>query len=167
MEVWDAYDETFHQIEHITLVRGEPIKDGMFHLVCEVLVQHKDKTYLLMQRDKEKTYGGMWEASVGGSALKGETPLACAYRELQEETGITSVKLQEVGRIVCKETHSIYVEYIGVVTCDKHSIQLQEKETIDYRWADGEEIKAMREDELLTKRIQKFVDVSSSISTTK
>ena len=48
-----------------------------------------------MQRDKRKHLGGMWEATAGGSALQGEDPLACAIRELREETGIADDKLME------------------------------------------------------------------------
>lgn len=35
--------------------------------------------------------------------------------------------------------------------------RLQEGETVDYRWVDRDTLVGMREDELLTKRIQKFV----------
>lgn len=83
MEIWDVYDGNFHKVPGMSLVRGEPIPEGCFHLVCEIIVRHEDGTYLLMQRDKKKHFGGMWEASAGGSALQGETPLECAVRELR------------------------------------------------------------------------------------
>ena len=54
------------------------IPDGFYHLVCEIIVKHTDGTYLLMQRDLNKHYGGMWEATAGGSAVAGENPLECA-----------------------------------------------------------------------------------------
>ncbi|MCR4727728.1 MAG: NUDIX domain-containing protein, partial [Lachnospiraceae bacterium] len=100
MELWDAYDSKLNRIDGMTLVRGEEVPDGVFHLVCEIIVRHTDGTYLLMQRDLQKYLGGMWEASAGGSALKGEDPLSCAMRELSEETGIKADKLTEVGRIL-------------------------------------------------------------------
>ena len=90
MELWDAYDKDFRKIQGITLIRGEAIPEGTFHLVCDVIVRHTDGSYLLMQRDKRKHFGGMWEATAGGSAIQNESPLECAARELQEETGITS-----------------------------------------------------------------------------
>ena len=73
-EIWDAYDRQFHKIENITLIRGQNIEDGMYHLVSEIIVKHRDGTYLLMQRDPRKRHGGKWELTAGGSALKGETP---------------------------------------------------------------------------------------------
>lgn len=88
MEIWDGYykDGT---LANIDLVRGKPIPDGLYHLVCEVLVRHTDGDYLLMQRDlKKDIYPGFYEATAGGSALKGENKLDCIKRELFEETGI-------------------------------------------------------------------------------
>lgn len=84
MEIWDAYNAGFEIIEGVTLIRGQEstIPPGVYHLVCDVLVRHTDGTYLLMQRDPRKSYPNMWEATAGGSALKGETPVACAIREL-------------------------------------------------------------------------------------
>lgn len=109
MELWDAYDAEFNKIENKTLVRGDVIPDGFYHLVCEIIVKHTDGTYLLMQRDLNKHYGGMWEATAGGSAVTGENPLECAIRELREETGIISSELVEIGRVVNKQHNSIYV----------------------------------------------------------
>lgn len=83
-EIWDAYDRQFNRIENTKLIRGESIPDGIYHLVGEIIVRHKDGTFLLMQRDFNKHLGGMWELTAGGSALEGETPLECAIRELKE-----------------------------------------------------------------------------------
>lgn len=157
MEMWDAYNEQLEKVDGTTLVRGEKIPDGLFHLVCEILVKHIDGTYLLMQRDLGRAYGGMWEATAGGSALSGETPLECAKRELQEETGIVATELQEVGCIVNHQYHSIYVEFLCITSWDKNSITLQEGETIAFRWISRDELVSMRDDELATKRIQNFI----------
>ena len=43
MEIWDAYDAEFNKLENKTLIRGEVIPDGLFHLVCEILVKHSDE----------------------------------------------------------------------------------------------------------------------------
>lgn len=154
IELWDAYDNNFNKIEDTTLVRGENISDGIYHLVSEIAVRHTDGTYLLMQRDLSKHLGGMWELSAGGSALKGETPIECAFRELREETGITSYELQEIGRVVNDEHHSIYSEYLCIIDCDKNSITLQLGETIAYKWVTPDELKNIR---LASARILAFI----------
>ena len=76
----DAYNKEYEKIEGMILIRGEAIPDGFYHLASDVIVKHVDGTYLLMQRDIRKHFGGMWEAIAGGSALKGEGSLACAIR---------------------------------------------------------------------------------------
>ncbi len=157
MEIWDAYDSNFKQIENMSLVRGERIPEGVFHLVCEVIVKHADGDYLLMKRDAKKPFGGMWEATAGGSALQGEGPLECAKRELREETGIVPEILTEIGRVVSVSNHSLYVDFLCLTAGDKDGIILREGETSDYKWVSGGELRNMTEKELVTKRIQKFI----------
>ncbi len=136
MEIWDAYlrDGTPANRD---LIRGEPIPEGLYHLTCDILVRHTDGDYLLMQRDVAKpNYGGWYEASAGGSALKGEDSLACARRELREETGIACGELTEVGRCVIRDT--IYHQYLCSTGQAKDSITLQAGETMGYRWVTEE-----------------------------
>lgn len=158
MELWDAYDEKFNKIEGMTLVRGEEVPDGVFHLVCEIIVRHTDGTYLLMQRDPQKHLGGMWEATAGGSALQGEDPITCALRELSEETGIKADKLKEVGRVLHRLHKSIYVDYLCETDADKDSVVLQEGETSAYKWVTVEELRSMSRDELATQRMLNFIE---------
>ncbi len=152
-EIWDAYDRDFNKIENVTLVRGEPIPDGLYHLVCDIVVKHTDGTYLLMQRDLQKNFGGRWELTAGGSALIGETPLEGAMRELREETGIASSDFKELRRVVNEQRHFVCVVYFCLTDCDKNSVTLQEGETIDYKWVTKEEILKMPSDTLASVRV--------------
>ena len=151
-EIWDAYDRTLNRLDHIHLIRGEQIPNNMYHLVCEIVVQHRDGSYLLMQRDHRKHLGGMWELTAGGSALAGETPLACALRELREETGIVTDGLTELCRIVHDEHHSIYVEFLCITDQDKSNVSLQAGETIAFQWVDRESLLRMEKDQLASSR---------------
>lgn len=152
IEKWDAYDKYFNKIADGSLIRGEVIPDGVYHLVGEIIVKHTDGTYLLMQRDYKKQFGGKWELTAGGSALQGESPLECAIRELREETGIVCSDLKELKRVVHDGHHSLFVEYLCVTKCDKNSIVLQEGETVDYKWVNREDILKMGEDTLASSR---------------
>lgn len=116
-ELWDAYDKKFNKIENTTLVRGETIPDGIYHLVSEVIVKHTDGSYLLMQRDLRKHHGGEWEVTAGGSALQGENGLEAAIRELKEETGLNADKLHELYMtVIIPFTLYIYVCLISTKT---------------------------------------------------
>ena len=139
MEIWDGYliDGTPADRD---LVRGEPIPQGLYHLVCEILVRHIDGDYLLMRRDTRKpNYGGYYEATAGGSALKGEDKNSCARRELLEETGIAGGVLTEIGRYTSHDT--IYYNFLCVTDCDKSSVLLQDGETISYKWISEDDFK--------------------------
>lgn len=155
MEIWDAYlpDGTLAGCD---LIRGEPIPDGLYHLVSEVLVRHIDGDYLLMQRDCRKpNYGGFFEASAGGSALKGEDALCCAKRELREETGIQSGNLTNIGRFVSHNT--IYETFLCVTDCDKASVTLQEGETVSCKWlSEAEFIDFVNSDAMITVQFQRY-----------
>lgn len=140
MEVWDGY-LIDGSLANRDLIRGEKIPEGLYHLVCEVLVRHTDGDYLLMQRDPKKpNYGGFYEGTAGGSALKGEDKLSCARRELYEETGISSGTLEEIGRDTSRDT--IYCNFLCVTDCDKSAVTLQAGETTAYKWLSESEFVA-------------------------
>ncbi|MDY2775828.1 MAG: NUDIX domain-containing protein [Streptococcus infantarius] len=158
MEFWDAYDAHLNVIAGQVLVRGEKIPKGGYHLVSEVIVRHQDGTYLLTQRNPRKNLGGMWEATAGGSALQGESPLECVKRELREETGILTDDFIEVGRVLHQRHQTYYVNYLCHTDVDKDSIVLQEGETSAYKWVTAEELRQMSREELATQRIQNFIE---------
>ncbi|GAB6884876.1 NUDIX hydrolase [Streptococcus equinus ATCC 33317] len=158
MELWDAYDAHLNVIAGQVLVRGEKIPKGVYHLVSEVIVRHQDGTYLLTQRNPRKNLGGMWEATAGGSALQGESPLECVKRELREETGILTDDFIEVGRVLHQRHQTYYVNYLCHTDVDKDSIVLQEGETSAYKWVTAEELRQMSREELATQRIQNFIE---------
>ena len=155
MEIWDAYlaDGT---PANRTLLRGEPIPQGLYHLASDILVRHADGDYLLMERDTAKpNYGGWFEATAGGSALCGEDTLTCAKRELQEETGITQGDLTEIGRCIIKDT--IYHQYLCLTDCAKDSITLQPGETTGYRWVSEEAFASfVQSDQMIPRQRERF-----------
>lgn len=141
MELWDGYfkDGSFAKI---TLIRGNPIPKGIYHMVCEVLVRHTDGDFLLMQRDPtKKNFPGFYEATAGGSALKGEDRITCVKRELKEETGIDCSAFRQVNSVVSDANRTIYHIFYCETDCDKNSIKLQPGETCAYAWVSAEKLK--------------------------
>ena len=140
MEIWDLYDrdgnptgETWERLPG----SFNFIPDGKYHMVCDLLVRHIDGTYLLTQRHMSKdVYPGYWEASAGGSAIKGESPLDAAKRELFEETGINADDFKLISNTFRDKSHSMFYSYLVTTDCDKDSVILQEGETVAYKWVD-------------------------------
>ena len=139
MELWDAYSKN-EELTGDTLVRGEKIPEGLYHLVCEVLVRHIDGSFLCMKRSVEKpNYGGWYEATAGGSALAGENKLQCVERELLEETGIACHEFEEVARNREERKQAFFYNFVCTVDCEKNSVQPQKGETEGYVWMSEKE----------------------------
>lgn len=170
MEIWDLYDSDENLCgKEWKRSEAESIPDGFYHLVCEILVRHIDGDFLLMQRDFSKNKGpGCWEATAGGSALKGESALLCAKRELFEETGIESKKFEKIGYSIENDEHSIVYSFLTTVGCAKDSIKLQVGEAIDYKWISKNEfIEFMKTDhmgESQKKRYKSYVELLKNAS---
>lgn len=137
MEIWDGYniDGTLAGVD---IERGEPIPDGLYFMTVEILIRHTDGDYLLMRRDPNKhAFPGYLEATAGGAAQKGEDAYTAALRELREETGIVTDKLEPLAnmpymRMLCHQ-------YLCLTDCDKNSITLQDGETVGYEWLSEKE----------------------------
>ena len=129
-------------------------------MVCEVLVEHTEGDFLIMKRSPNKPlHPNCYEASAGGSAVKGEDKLTCIKRELFEETGILATDFTELSS---KTTNNrIYHHFLTVTNCDKNSIILQEGETCDYLWLSKSEFIDFLQSENMVKsnveRILKYL----------
>ena len=87
MELWDVYDKnrilTGRKIE-----RGSKLGKDDFHLVVHICIFNLKNEMLIQQRQPWKNgWPNMWDLTVGGSALAGETSTAAAERETLEEIG--------------------------------------------------------------------------------
>ena len=157
MEIWDLYhrDGTPAGID---LVRGERIPDGLYHIVCDIILRHADGDFLLTRRALDRPIQpGRWELSAGGSAIKGETPLDCARRELREETGIDGEDFREFAVCVRDDNHCIYHSFTAFTAAPKDSVRLQAGETIACRWLGPEALEAfLRSGEALERQTQRY-----------
>ena len=121
-----------------------------------IVIFDKDITSTLMCKRTKEPYKGMYNF-VGGK-IENDNGLEEAYRELYEETGITSNNLVEIGRVLHHSHKSFYVEYLCITDVDEDSVVLQEGETSDYKWITADELLKLSRDELATQRILNFVE---------
>ena len=151
-EIWDLYDlEGRKTGETWERSRAGEIPEGRCHIVCDILIRHRDGDFLLTRRDpNKKPYPGCLEASAGGSALAGETPEEGARREMKEETGLEAETLEQISVTHRPGSKAVVYAYLAVVDCAKDAVVLQEGETVDYMWVDREMfLKMMQADPVL------------------
>lgn len=96
-----------------------------------IMVYHWDRKQLLFCKRVKDPYKGKYNL-VGGKIEKGETSLHAAYRELQEETGITKTQITLSHMMdFTYYNQDCYVEvYVGFL---QESVVLQE-ETHPLEW---------------------------------
>ena len=80
--------------------------------VLAAVIQQNDR-FLVCQRPFHKRHGGLWEFP-GGKVKDGETDLAAARRELQEELGVHVTEVGPVERSVKDPGSEFVIEFLPV-----------------------------------------------------
>ena len=142
-ESFDLYDINRNRTGKV-LERGNKVPEGYYRLVVHVCVFDKDGRMLIQKRQPFKSgWSGMWDVTAGGSALAGDTSQQAASRELKEEVGI------EYDLTDVRPAMTIYFDggfndiYTINLDVDIDSLQLQESEVEQVKWATEEEILEM------------------------
>ena len=88
MERYDLYDNERKPLGK-SLARGEEPGKGENRMVVHICIFNSKGEMLIQQRVAEKKFfPSLWDISVGGCSIAGETSAMSAHRELQEEMGI-------------------------------------------------------------------------------
>ncbi len=138
------YDADLHPTG-ITIVRGEPIPAGCYHIVVHVLTVNSGGRILVTKRAPEITQGGWWEVT-GGSKVAGETPEQAACRELYEETGISVTEDMLTHIRTDRDGQWFHIRYLVHTDAPASGIRLQPGETVDYRWVTPQEFYALMDE---------------------
>lgn len=142
-ELWDVYDENRNLTGRVHR-RGDPMKEGDYHLVVHVWMMNSEGEFLLTKRSPNKGFPNMWE-STGGSALAGDDSLTAAFREVREETGL-SLDPQK-GKLVLTFRISDYFRDVWLFRqdFDLQDVVLQPEETVDKMYGDRDKILELAE----------------------
>lgn len=143
MELFDLYDENRIKTGK-TMERGNPEPKGFYRMVVHICI-FNDRGKMLIQRRQDNKHGwsGMWDFTVGGSAVAGDTSRQAAAREVREEIGIELAD-SELRRGLTVQTENVFDDiYIVNRTVDMSEITLQAEEVAEVKWADMETILKM------------------------
>ena len=152
MEYWDIYDSDKNKTGRTMKKNDWILKDGEYHLTVLGVIMRPDGRFLITQRVMTKAWApGWWEVS-GGAAMAGEESEEAVMREIKEETGL-DVSNAEGGYVFTYhrenpgEGDNYFVDvYRYVIDFDESDLNLQEAETLGYRLALPEEIKALADE---------------------
>ena len=146
MELHDLYTAEREKTGR-TMVRGEPVPEGLYRLVIHVCIFDADGRMLIQQRQPFKEgWSNMWDITVGGSAVAGDTSRTAAERETREEIGL-DIDLTDVRpSLTLYWEHGFDDYYLLTRELDPASLHLQYEEVQTVRWATREEIHRMIDD---------------------
>ena len=145
MELWDLYDK--HRVLTGEIMeRGQPMPEGRYHLVVHAVVFDGAGRMLIQQRQPFKEgWPNLWDVTVGGSALAGESSAQAAEREVLEEIGLP-LDLADACPVLTVYYDSGFDDiYIIIKDVDLAMLTLQPEEVQAVRWATEEEILRMLE----------------------
>lgn len=146
MELFDLYTADRVKTGR-TMVRGGQTPEGFYRLVVHVCIFNLAGKMLIQQRQPfKKGWSNLWDVTVGGSAISGDSSRSAAERETLEELGL-SIDLTDI-----RPTMTIYWEhgfddyYALTQDVDLDALHLQYEEVQAVRWASLEEILQMIDD---------------------
>lgn len=146
MELWDVYNMNREKTGE-TMVRGDDFEKGAYHLVVHVCIFNSEGKMLIQQRQSFKEgWPNLWDLTVGGSAVKGDSSQTAAERELFEELGI-KLDLQGIRpNLTINSTYCFDDIYLVEKEVSPDELSFQYEEVQDAKWATLEEILEMIED---------------------
>ena len=158
MEQWDIYDENRIRTGKI-VEAGTEHGPGEFHLVVTLCLFDAQDRLLIQRRADEKTlWPSLWDVTVGGSAMAGETSREAMQRETREELGLEL----ELGRpaFTANYAHGFDDVYVLRHEVDVSALVVPNREVAEVRWAgDDEVVDLMRANQFLPYResVMQFV----------
>ena len=111
-----------------------------------ILAQHPDGRFVLVRQYRKAVEANLLEV-VAGTLDPGESPEACAYRELTEETGYTATSLEALGVIYPAPGYSeerLYV-YYATLSPERGAICPDDDERIEVEWLTAEALETLIE----------------------
>ncbi|WP_017472916.1 NUDIX hydrolase [Amphibacillus jilinensis] len=140
MEIWDIYDKD-RRLTGETIERGASLKQQDYHLVVHVCIFNTNGEMLIQQRQSfKKGWSNLWDITVGGSAVSGDTSQLAAEREVFEEIGY-AINLSN-----CRPSLTIHADdafddiYLLEEDLDIKQLKLQYEEVQNVKWATEQEI---------------------------
>lgn len=140
MELWDVYNRDRTKLSK-TMVRGDKFESGSYHLVVHACIFNSKGEMLIQQRQPFKSgWPNMWDITVGGSAIAGDTSQTAIEREVFEEIGL-KIDMQNIRpHLTVNFDRGFDDIYLIEKEVDINELKLQYEEVQQVKWATIDEI---------------------------
>ena len=167
MEIWDLYTKDRIKTEE-TMVRGEKITKGFYRLVVHVCIFNSQGEMLIQQRQLFKSsWPNMWDVTVGGSAISGDTSQSAAEREVYEEIGY-KLSLDGIRLALTINFEDGFDDmYLIKKDIEISDLYLQYEEVKAVKWASKEEILKMIDEETFIPYHKSLIELLFFMKDTK
>lgn len=145
-ELWDVYDLHRNKTGKL-LPRGERLLEGEYHLTVHACVFNAEGKMLIQKRQPFKRgWSGLWDITVGGSAVAGESSQEAIMREMREEIGL-SLNLSSVRPHLTVQFNEGFDDvYLIKKDVDPSTLSLEYEEVEAVKWATLDEIFSMMDE---------------------
>lgn len=159
MELWDLYTKD-REKTGLTMVRGEAQPEGYYRLAVHACI-FNDKDEMLIQHRQpfKKGWSDMWDVSMGGGAVYGDTSRTAVRRELMEELGIEICFDEIQPALTINFEYGFDDFYLIQKNVELDSLKLQQEEVSEVRWAGLGEILQMIEDGIFIPYHKSFLEL--------
>ncbi|MCM1308004.1 MAG: NUDIX domain-containing protein [Butyrivibrio sp.] len=143
MELFDLYTVDRERTGR-SMPRGERVPEGFYRLVVHVCIFNGRDEMLIQRRQPFKQgWSGMWDITVGGSAVAGDTSRTAVARELSEELGLELSFENERPALTVNFPGGFNDIYLIEREVDLSELKLQYEEVCEVKWSGMEEILRM------------------------
>lgn len=140
MEYWDLYTKDRIRTEK-RIKKGESVPKGYFRTVVHVAIFNSKGEMLIQQRqDDKKLWANLWDVTVAGSVMAGETSVEAAQRETLEEIGYRLDFKNERPAFTIDFEDGFDDCYLVREDLDIKKLVLRNSEVKAVKWATKEEI---------------------------
>lgn len=146
MELWDLYTKDREKTNY-TIAKGETQPNDTYRMAVHICIFNTKGEMIIQQRQPFKAeWSNMWDISVGGSAIAGDTSQTAAERELREELGI-ELSFENIRPSLTVNFDKGFDDiYLIEKNIELSELSLQYEEVKTVKWANMKKITQMIDD---------------------
>ncbi len=159
MERLDLYD-----INRIktgkTIPRGRKLKNNQYRLIVHLCIFNSKRQMLIQHRQiNKKSWPNLWDFTVGGSVISGETSQEAIQRELFEEIGLKLDFKNVRPSLTINYRKGFDDIYLINHDVDINSLTLQKEEVQNVKWASMNEIFFMLDKKIFIPYQKSYIEL--------